>query len=669
MTISLPPSLRREPRLAGLALVILAALLYVATLDNGFAPQELQGGDLITHQYAQVQARPSNAPGYPLYTMGGWLWFHASRTLFSRLIEVNPIVILSLYSTLWALLALWLLNSILCFVTSSRYQKHSRWGRAGNWTLAWVISAFYAVTYFFWYYATTTEQYSSAIAQTLAIVYLWLLWQEADAADTGTAAAAYLHSRAGRLLLLLAFLCGLSLAHMLTVALIVPPLLIAVLWQRPALLRNRRMVAGAILAAALPLVSYLYVYLRGAAHPEWWGSIPFTNARDWFWWFVSTSQGRDELGWGFEAGRSFFANGFPQLIWGELSIPVVLGGLLGIAFLRRREGFFLYTSLALYVLFCWAYRYGNWYQVILPAYPLLLIGLAALLDRVQQARAVWRSPFLRAAPLALLALAFVWRVSVSLPQADSSNRAGDSALDRAALLLEEAPADGSLFGALGDRLALDYLLSIWGIRPGAQLVDTHRAADAVRDGRTLLSTWEAAPTLLAEMERGEEFGLRSHSPEWVEFVPLEDAGVFPAPGNPAAPISLLDGALLLEAWATKAASVGAPVTTTLPAMEVTLWWRLEEGWPDGVHLSLRPTSGGEVIAAPEGSGIYQADAAAPMRGLWPRAATSPLADPYRVPLPQPYPQAVDGLTLLLYRVSEGGFVTLDEVTLALSPGQ
>jgi hypothetical protein len=55
----------------GLIVILLAATLYLATLDTGLRPDELIGGDLITHQYAQVQARPSNAPGYPLYTMGG----------------------------------------------------------------------------------------------------------------------------------------------------------------------------------------------------------------------------------------------------------------------------------------------------------------------------------------------------------------------------------------------------------------------------------------------------------------------------------------------------------------------------------------------------------------------------------------------------------------------
>ncbi|MBK8797318.1 MAG: hypothetical protein IPM07_13625 [Anaerolineales bacterium] len=71
----------RRRNLAGAILLLLALLLYAVTLDNGLQPGELLGGDLITHQYAQVQARPSNAPGYPLYTMGGWLWFHGIRTI------------------------------------------------------------------------------------------------------------------------------------------------------------------------------------------------------------------------------------------------------------------------------------------------------------------------------------------------------------------------------------------------------------------------------------------------------------------------------------------------------------------------------------------------------------------------------------------------------------
>ncbi|HMN30228.1 MAG TPA: hypothetical protein PKE45_18895, partial [Caldilineaceae bacterium] len=122
---------------ASLLLLVAVLLLYAVTLDNGLQPEELVGGDLITHQYAQVQARPSNAPGYPLYTMGGWLWFHGWRAMAQGLGNPlpNPLPILSSYSTLWALLALWLLLAIL------RRLTRSTWWPYGNWPLAVLVTA------------------------------------------------------------------------------------------------------------------------------------------------------------------------------------------------------------------------------------------------------------------------------------------------------------------------------------------------------------------------------------------------------------------------------------------------------------------------------------------------------------------------------------------------
>ena len=103
--------------------MIFFAALYLFTLDDGLRPGELEGGDLITHQYAQVQGRPSNAPGYPLYTMGGWLWFHLGRLILGR--DHNPIPILSSYSTLWALVALWLMYRLILEVTRGQGQPHA----------------------------------------------------------------------------------------------------------------------------------------------------------------------------------------------------------------------------------------------------------------------------------------------------------------------------------------------------------------------------------------------------------------------------------------------------------------------------------------------------------------------------------------------------------------
>ena len=166
---SRPASAATVTRIAGLVLLLVFAALYLFTLDDGLRPGELQGGDLITHQYAQVQGRFSNAPGYPLYTMGGWLCFHAGHLLFGP--DANPIRILSSYSTLWALVALALLYRLCLLVTED--DRHP----AGRGPLAFVVTAFYGLTYFFWYYAVTTEQYTSSVAWTLAVVLLVFLWE------------------------------------------------------------------------------------------------------------------------------------------------------------------------------------------------------------------------------------------------------------------------------------------------------------------------------------------------------------------------------------------------------------------------------------------------------------------------------------------------------------
>jgi hypothetical protein len=667
-------------RLAGVLLVVAAALLYALTLDNGLSPAELQGGDLITHQYAQVQARPSNAPGYPLYTMGGWLWFHGWRAVSSALGSPtpNPLPILSGYSTLWALLAIWLLYTLVRYVTSSRYRAQSPWGAAGNWPLALLLSAFYAVTYFFWYYATTTEQYTSAVAQTLAILLVYLIWQQADR-DAGQEGYA-LRSRSGLLLVGLALLNGLSLAHMLTVAFITPPLVIAVLWQRPSLVRRGWLLLAVVAAAFLPLTAYWFVWVRGSTHPEWWGSGSWTTAGEWFRSFVSTAQGRDELSRGLEPGAPLLGPGFPALVWRELSLPLLLAGLGGIALLRRGAAFVLYGTLLLYAIFCWFYRFGNWFQVILPAYPLLLLGAAAAIDRLLEALRFSARDlrWLRAGVWLLLAAAVVWRVSESLPEANSRNRPGDSALERSALLVGAPPPSAALFAAVDDTLALEYLISIWGLRPDLIQLPPDKAPDAMEEGRPLLATWEAAATLLAEMnppEGATALTLTAWNPDWALILPADGPqAVTPDHALPidfatGEPLALLDGAIVLEGWAVQPAPSGAPLTDAPPALDVWLAWRLPDGWPEGVALSVRPLREGQLLPLPgagEGA-VSQVDLAAPLRAISvPNLGKA--IDALRLPLPAPLPEGADSIALLFYRSDgAGGFTTLEELTLPLPP--
>ncbi|MEX1020356.1 MAG: DUF2723 domain-containing protein [Litorilinea sp.] len=701
---------RPGPRLVEYALLLVAMLLYLASLDNGLQPYELLGGDLITHHYAQVEARFANAPGYPLYSLGGWLWFHAIHMLASALgnAQPNPIPILSSYSTIWALLALWLLYRLILRATQSPPRPR------GNWPVAWLLSAFFGTTYFFWYYATTSEQYSSAVAQTLAILYVYNLWATRSAAARSTTQTGYPTPVPGdnRWLYVLAFLCGLSLAHMLTVAFIVPPLLIVVLHQAPGLLRSMRALTGAVLAAALPLVSYSFVYIRGAQHPAWRGQGNWQSNAAWFWDFVGTGQGREELGWGLAPDAPFFGNGFPELIWAELSIPLLLAGLIGIAFLPRRTTFMLYTTLAIYLIFCWAYRLGNWYQVILPAYPFIMLGVAGLVARMEkwldrvELPATGRN-ICQAGILVALALALFWRVDASLPQVNSRNRPEDTALARAAILLTpELPANAALFAAVDDTLALQYLGRIWGLRADIKLLGRDQARAALQAGDTVWVSWDSVQLLLDELwettavwDAGappESLAIFAHSPAWYGIRLNIDA--------PREPISAqthsrpvrntvqpqLTDRIRLPAYAVGDGPTGAPVTETEGThIDVTLYWDIEPNqWDTDLRISVRllGIDGYLVAHAEPGAQPDPAFAAldrsrpAPLLPQPPQTAPAtrliPLttsiegiptyADPYQFVLADASLVDVIALEVILYRTHDGQFENIAVVQMPVA---
>lgn len=654
---AVPLSQTRVFRVGAMLLILCFVLVYALTLDTGLQPQELHGGDLITHQYAQVQARPSNAPGYPLYTMGGWLWFHGWRTLFQSLGVAlpNPIPILSAYSALWALLALWLFYKVIGeLLGNTRHLVAFTF-------FAWLLTAFFGATYFFWYYATTVEQYSSAVAQTVAIVYLYLLWDKAPA-------------RRG-LVYWLAFLCGISLAHMLTVAFIVPSLVFAVLWRDPSLLRNARAVLSAIAAAALPLISYLYIYLRGALNPNWWGRGHWTSPNEWFISFVSTTQGRDELSWAFEPGRTFFGNGFPEIVWQELSLPLLALGLVGLSRLPRRHALFFYGTLALYALFCWLYRFGNWFQVVLPAYPLILLGIVPLYRLAGGGNTTRLRPA-QTLMMGALVVTLIWRIDASLPAANSRTRPGDTGLDRAALLLDQPlPRNARLFAAVDDTLAIDYLTQIWGIRPDVKTLTSRDAEDDLSEGDIVFATVDALPALVNELTITPQ--RNGFSPDWVALA-VEIADAPPLPDVIRFDYSVTPE-LMLAAYAVQLSPSGEPLKPPVtPGIDVYLVWKVETSvWPADLSISLRPLHQGIQIFDPATGQPVQQDRTRPVHGLWldrPSVAGTnaessnaaiEIIDPYRLLLPAPLNTQVDALQLILYRRIEGGFENVAEITLPL----
>jgi hypothetical protein len=603
----------RAPFVAGALLIILFAALYLFTLDNGLRPGELEGGDLITHQYAQVQGRFSNAPGYPLYTMGGWLWFRAGRLLFGP--AANPIPILSSYSTLWALLSLALLYALCLNAT----------GRA-KWPIAFLATAFFGLTYFFWYYAVTTEQYTSSVAWTLAVTLLAFGWEE---------------SRRDAYLLSLAFLMGVGLAHQITVLAILPPLLWYILSLDPRLLRRGRLILALVAVAALPLVSYGYVYIRGAQHPEWRGVGEWSSTWAWFLSFISTGQGRGELTWSL---RPFLTAEFPALIWREMTWPGLVAGLLGIAALGRRRAILLYATIAIYVVFSWIDRLGNWYQVIMPVYALLALGLAAgagwLVDR-------FRSRAIYAGILVALAALAIYRGVISYPRADSRNQPEDTALDPArAIVADDPPSGAPILGTLPESLSLNYLTQIWGIRPDLRAI-TARDAAALLSNNRIAVTQSALPLVPAEVSPDARYSAFGRTLAFISPGPATDlaAGLAPWRRDFGDQLRLLGGTF------TRNAATGERV--------VLLNWLALDGLAHDWSVSVRLTRGGQDLA--------QQDNIHPVWGAYPTTRWLPgevVGDAYAFSLPDG--AEPDGVIVIVYRGDgSGGFVNLDVAMFAL----
>lgn len=585
----------RSPRLArwaGWLVVLLAGLLYLLTLDTGLRPDELAGGDLITHQYAQVQGRPGNAPGYPLYTLGGWLWFRLTGFVFGW--AANPIQRLASYSTLWALLALIVLYHLILRLTR------------GRWLLAVPVTLFYAVTYFFWYYSVTTEQYTSAVLQTLLIVWLAVRWDDQVSGPPSPGA--------DRTLLWLALVCGTCLANMLTVLFILPPLIWFVLSRRPDLLRRGRLLARMAGLTLLPLAAYGYVFWRGATHPEWRGQGAWPSAGTWFIDFLTTQQGRDELAPGLTLSR-FFTAEFPALIWGELTVIGLAGGLIGLWWLGRRRAVLLGGTLGIYFIFSWAYRFGNWYQVIMPAYALLILGLAASANRAYEVLGIGGEresaaggensnpprPHLGRWIVVVALVALVsYRFALSLPRADQSWRSEDTGLDAGWTVLADAPPAGAVVVADHEEwLALTYLMDVWGASPSIVARPLCRPVPGVATYITRRSV-AADPDCLSDGHR------YAAGAEMIKVQTEPERQLPPA----ATPVDLaLGGTLRLvgqSAAEIQPAIHGAGDRPATPSRwRLSLYWQTTERLEADYTVSVRPLRGGQPLSDADGQPLIQ----------------------------------------------------------------
>ncbi len=439
--------------LGGVVAVGLPTLLYLLTLDNNLAMSELVGGDLITHQYAQAQFRLTNAPGYPVYTLLGGLWFRVSPVLF----WLNPIQRLSLYSTFYAVPALVVLYLLLLKTTR------------GNVVVAGLCTLFLSVTHFFWYYATTTEEYTFAVLQMALLLYWAIRWDRMPALvpPAEREGLGRVFRSRDRYLVYMAFMAGLCLANLVTVLFAVPALLWFVLSREPGLWRRGRLILICLVAAILPLFSYAYVYVVGDLHPEWRGASPqaWPNTLAWFLDFLSTSQGRSELTWNLSGG---FPTWVFDALFDDFTVPVLVAVIIGLFLLGQRRGLLMAGILAVYAVFTYIDRYGNWFQVFIPGHVVLMVCVAAVADRLWRQWPRWP---VRTGVLVFFAVLLLTRLAVNWPRNDSARRPDDDGLIPGWAILADDPAPGAaVVCTYEEGLSLDYLTGIWGARPDVQVL-------------------------------------------------------------------------------------------------------------------------------------------------------------------------------------------------------
>ncbi len=235
--------------------------LYGATMAPG-----LLFGDAGEFQFALPTAGVVHPPGYPLYSILGWLWNHLAVWWPEPATRSNG------FSVWWGGLALglfYLLSQVLLARVLPQLPTAMR-------RLAGLVAAVVlAVSPTLWSQATIAEVYTLNAFLVLALLDSLLIWAEAqrrvaagsrqgDIPDLDMRADA---RRARRWLITAALVFGLGLAHHTSMILMAPAAGLFVLRVYPGIVRRPRQWVVPMLVGLLPLVLYAYVPWRAAQTP------------------------------------------------------------------------------------------------------------------------------------------------------------------------------------------------------------------------------------------------------------------------------------------------------------------------------------------------------------------------------------------------------------------
>ncbi|RJP32456.1 MAG: DUF2723 domain-containing protein [Actinobacteria bacterium] len=232
---SVPPyRLDRMDRLISVLVGCLFFILYLLTCSR----QPNIAGDspeLIAGSYSLGIVHP---PGYPLYTMAGYLVTH---------IPVGSVAFrLNCFSALQHAITLALLFAIMMKITRSR-------------TSSCIAASALGLSYLFWFYSLVAEVFP--LNDLFAVLLILMAIMVRERSQSGE------ERRAERLFLIMAFVAGLSLTNHQTIILIFPALLLFCPRTFLAIVRKPRRLLLAVAAFLLGLLPYVYLPLRASQDP------------------------------------------------------------------------------------------------------------------------------------------------------------------------------------------------------------------------------------------------------------------------------------------------------------------------------------------------------------------------------------------------------------------
>lgn len=452
----------------GVAVVALSFIAYLATM----APDlySLDSPELTTAAYRLGIA---HAPGYPLYTLTGWLFSHAFPVS-------NVAFRLNLLSAIFGVAA-----TALVYVLALRFTSRPLVAAAGALALAF--------SYYFWVDALAAEVYTLDVALYAGMLLAALAWRSSP---TPARAA------------LVGLLFGLGCATRTTTLLYLPAL-VAFAWISGG--RSPRAYAAAAGGALAGLAFYAYLPLRSAAGVSVGpgdyatdGSLSVVDLTtlSGFWDHVSAAAFRGDA-FAFGVGGAFNETSvFLARLAGTFLVIGIPLGLAGIVRQWRidRAALLLVAGTAAPAAFFFI-NYGAIDKefMFLPAYAAWALWLVAGLDwAIDAAITADASPSvaLAVSGLALVLPAAAFAVNVSLV----SLRGEHSVRDGSQQFLSALPEGAIVYGNFIDVAPYQYLQQVEGVRPDVRLVNGWTVDEAFL-GRLAAANVGTTPFFIAEDER------------------------------------------------------------------------------------------------------------------------------------------------------------------------